>query len=695
MAMTTWYTILSDFQLEALHELAYAIRDDAEVGSTVRTKFCLTRLGVTPMLRPSTLLKLILLSRKSTLAFLYFLLEGYYKSCQVSLTYAEQILMSSIMSLDLEITFRELDRILPPGYEPRRKQKQAPQVCHRIEARKERQVSKSKSPYFQKQPRPPGDGRGQNRFTCQHSSHVVAFPFWPVGQKATYRVNERERWFATYQFQPVKRMLLGLVSDIMAEYWEKLSLGEAVDGQAALCSNHKETLRLEQLVKDELTVRARDRCLDLVDLAVREDVRLKKRVIAILDKDIEDSTLRWQKLKGLQYTQVGLVSQDGVVSGTRAVPTPVGPAAMKYMCQEGDVGRLGTSNTAAVQLITDQKRLRAVGGARVSDPEEEPCLVLAPEGTELELPNCPPPHARGDRKSATRFTIMEKDLEEPSSEQLATSPRRFFEAAKLHQPFLFHYQEISPDRPETHQTIMRRQALRSLKDTPEDVCEDAESNATSFNYRAQVVEAIVQCAQSMWFGSLEAYQRQWEQENNPPPPLGPNCTPDKTNPLYWIEDIKYFDPDNSKLMERLRRDAFRVLRRDPRLVFAAFPNSHTAVVVQEWIKRRYGKVYSHNELDLNAKIADQAFLHVISQQTNAPSVQKEELLGDYNYSHKPKLVATATRLRNEYYHHLNEKLLHETRTCWRAMRPQFFKSATVKSCFFAYLPSRHAELLRR
>ncbi|XP_034663381.1 uncharacterized protein LOC117898245 [Drosophila subobscura] len=692
MAMATWYTILSDFQLEALHELAYAIRDDAEVGSTVHTKICLTKLGLTPMIQSAPLKKLIFLSRSSTLAFLYFLLEGHYKSCRLPLTYSVQILMSCIMFLDLDITFRELDRILPQGYEPCVKKKQAPQVCPRVGPRKEREVSKNKSPYFQKQPRPSSGGRGPNRFSCQRSSHVVSFPFWPVGEKPTYKVNDAERWFATYQFQPVKRMLLKLVSDIMDEYWEKLSVDEAIDGEASLCRNHVETLRQEQLMKDELAVKARDRCLDLVDLAAREDVRLKKRVISLLEKDIEDSTLRWEKLKGLQYTQVGLIRQQGIVRGARTVPTPVGPAKMKYMCQEGDIARLATSNTAAVQVITEKKRLRTVAGARVSDPEEEPCLAFA---TELELPKCPLPLEQSHRKSATRFTKMDKDLEDPFSEQRSGLPCRFFEAATLHRPFVFHYQEISPDKPETQQTVMRRQVLRSLKDIPEGTTASAESIRSSFNHRAQVVEAIVECAQSMWFGSLEAHQRQWEKENNSPKPLGPNCTPDKTNPLYWVDDIKYFDPNNSKLMERLLHDAFRVLRRDPRLVFAAFPNSHTAVVVQEWIKRRYGKIYSHKEVELNAKKADQAFFDVISQQANAPSVQKKELIGDFNYSHVVKLVDTATKIRNDYYHNLNEKLLLETRTCWRAMRPQFLKSATLKSCFFAYLPSRHAELLRR
>ncbi|XP_001359485.3 uncharacterized protein ssp5 [Drosophila pseudoobscura] len=687
MPIATWYTVLSDFQLEALYDLAYAIKDDADVGTTERTRICLARLGITPMLKRRQLQSLVYLSRSSDLAFLYFLLEGHYKSCRTPLTSTEQILMSCIMFLDLEMTFRELDRILPPGYEPRVKEEQTPQVCLRVGAPKERQNSKSKSSYFQKLSRP-GPARNMDRFSCKHSSHVVSFPFWPPGQKATYKVNDADRWFATYQFQPVKRVLLKAVSDIMDKYWKKLSLGEVIDRDASLCKNHVEALRQEQLVKDEIAVKIRDRCLDLVDLEVREDVRLKKRVISLLDKDIEDCTLRWKKLKGLQYTHVDLVRQEGIFSGRRTVSTPACPAKMKYMCQEDDIRRLETLNTASVQVITEKNRVRSMAGARVSDPEEEPCLPLAPEGTELELPKCspPPPVGKSPRKGTTRFTIMENELED-----LACSPCRFFEAAKLHKPFLFHYQEISPDAPESEKVI-GRQVLRSLRATPEDMSGSGESMKGSFNYRAQVVETIVQCAKSMWLGSLEAYQRQWEKENTP---LGPNCTPDKTNPLYWIDEIKYFDPNNSKLMERLRRDAFRVLRRDPRLVFAAFPDSYKAVVVQEWVKRRYGKVYHHTEVEVNAKKAELAFFDVISQQKNAPSVQKKELMGDFKYSQSVELVATANRLRNEYYHFLNEKLLQETRTCWKAMSPQFLKSPTVKSCFFAYLPARHAEMLRR
>ncbi|EDX13280.1 GD18798 [Drosophila simulans] len=44
----SWYTNLSDFQVQAVEALAFSIRDDHAEGTVYRTQFCLSRLESRP-----------------------------------------------------------------------------------------------------------------------------------------------------------------------------------------------------------------------------------------------------------------------------------------------------------------------------------------------------------------------------------------------------------------------------------------------------------------------------------------------------------------------------------------------------------------------------------------------------------------------------------------------------------------------
>jgi len=146
----TWFTNLSDFQVQAILALEFSIRDDHAEATVYRTQFCLNRLGVTPMVKVRMLRKLLGVCRGSDLAFLYFLLEACYKGA--GFAYSERILMSAITYLDLEMTMRELDRILPPGVERLKRTKSiAPPVATTSISLPTRRVSdlrSVRSPYF-------------------------------------------------------------------------------------------------------------------------------------------------------------------------------------------------------------------------------------------------------------------------------------------------------------------------------------------------------------------------------------------------------------------------------------------------------------------------------------------------------------------------------------------------------------------
>ncbi|XP_017041212.1 uncharacterized protein LOC108088073 [Drosophila ficusphila] len=704
----TWFTNLSDIQVDAIQLLAFSIRDDGAEGTVYRTHLCLSRLGVTPMVKSRMLHKLINVCRGSDLAFLYFLLEACYKGA--GFAYSERILMSAITFLDLEMTMRELDRILPPGVERLKKKSIAPPpVTKSISLppspnRRQSDFGKVRSPYFTSLPKPKVPHVGK-KITAKRPHLVVTFPFWPAGERPNYKVNDESRWFATYKFQPVKRMLFKMVGDIMSDYWEKVSgTGSFIpeDETFPLCEFHKAALRKEQLVKDAAVVKAHKQCLALVEVNSRDDVALKKRIIAQLDKDIEDCTQRWKRLRDRHHTDVMLIEDHDQMCSMGKVPTTRQESKIKHLNLEADIGRLKTKPTMGVHLITSKATVSRLSRVRVSDPEDEiPCPLEEPEE---KLTKCPP-QLLGNKKRTRRVIMTQTKVgdERPpvTCKKPSLKPGRFFKSTRRHSPFVFHYHEIPPkDQDPAARDVMRSQAIRTLK---EESCPSSEDGYNGrMHPREQVVTAIVECAQDMWFGSLEAYQRNQvslkseklkNSDESVKSATTPICGLREDDGLEWTKQIKHFDPDNRNLMERLLKDGFDILRRDPRCVFAAFPNSHKSFVMQEWIKRRYGKTYSHEEIGRTVQKGINTFHRLERILSHAPSAKYDGYSADDTYADHKRLRALSEKIKEDYRMPLNDKILALTRTCWQAMRPHLVRGSTLLNSFFAYLPVRYADML--
>ncbi|XP_052858897.1 uncharacterized protein LOC128266427 [Drosophila gunungcola] len=693
----TWFSNLSDFQVEAIDALAFSIRDDQAEATVYRTQFCLSRLGVTPMVKARMLRKLLSVCRGSDLALLYFLLEACYKGA--GFAYSEKILMAAITYLDLEMTMRELDRILPPGVERLKRVKKSivpPVVTTSISLRpsspqRVSDLRKVRSPYFTPLPKPKVPQSG-GKFSSKPAGLVVTFPFWPAGERPNYRVNEANRWFADYKFQPVKRMLFRMVGDIMSDYWAKV--GEADEDVAMpMCEFHKEALRQEQLVKDAAMVKAHKQCLALIDLNTRHDVALKKRIVAQLDKDIEDCTLRWKRLRERHHTDVMLLEDHDQMCAMGKVPTTVQPDRVKHLFHKADIGRLNAAPNMQVHVVTGKASVSRLSTVRISDPEDDvPCPV---EVREEKLAKCPPP-LLGHMKRPRRVMMTQTRVgdERPSSCRKHQRPGRFFRSPSRRGPFVFHYHELAP-RPESHapRDVMRAEAIRSLR--PQSCPSSEDQFNERLDPRAQVVAAIVECAQNMWFGSLEAHQRNkasFESKKSDPPLE--TCGQGQGD-LDWTRDITHFDPDNHQLMERLLKDGFSILRRDPRCVFAAFPDSHKSTVMKEWIKRRYGKTYSYEEIGRGMRKGLKTFVRVVHKLANEPpSAKRTGYSAKDTYDDIVRLKALSERLKANYRMPLNDKILNLTSICWQALQPHLVNGSSLLNSFFAYLPVRYADMLR-
>lgn len=472
----TWFTNLSDFQVQAIEGLNFAIRDDEAEATVYRTQFCLSRLGVTPMVKARMLRKLIMVCRRSDLAFLYFLLEACYKGA--GFAYSERIIMSAITYLDLEMTMRELDRILPPGVERLNSKSQSSSQESSLAKRytmirpslvvtppKDLHARPARSPYFMSLPKPKPPPASVSSFGSRPPRHVVTFPFWPAGERPKYKVNDENRWFAQYKFQPVRRMLLDILGNIMTDYWTQVG-GSELDKEAPLCKFHQEAQRQEEQVQKAALVNAHELCLKLVDITSRDDAALRKRIVAQLDKDIEDCTQRWQRLRQRHLTDVMLIENHDQMCAMGKVPTAAEKDRHLYMSHEADVGTLSVAPTMSVHQITGQGVVSQLTKVRVSDPEDDIPCPIQPE--EEKLTKCPP-QILGHRKPGKRVSITPNIVNGdrlPKCPKLAR-PGRFFKAPRQGGPFVFNYHEIPPreDNP-APRDVMRRQALRSLRSRP-------------------------------------------------------------------------------------------------------------------------------------------------------------------------------------------------------------------------------------
>lgn len=95
-----------------------ALIDDGINCQLIRVKHVLIGIGIKPLPPKSQLIKAIKFSRSSDLAFLWFLYDSIYRTAddhcsQKKYSFNERVILSCICHLDMLVTFRELDKILP------------------------------------------------------------------------------------------------------------------------------------------------------------------------------------------------------------------------------------------------------------------------------------------------------------------------------------------------------------------------------------------------------------------------------------------------------------------------------------------------------------------------------------------------------------------------------------------------------
>ncbi|KAL7029411.1 hypothetical protein ACKWTF_006234 [Chironomus riparius] len=220
-----WYEELTERQVAAANLLFTALRKETLDYQLKRTKHVLWGISINPLPNKNQLTKAIKFAKNSDLAFLWYLYHKVYHSFHETCTQRkyslnERVILSCICHLDMLVTLRELDKILPK-----------PNMSKIIKT--DKRFNKKKVKY----------------------SHIL--PPRPVPPLSIYEMykdpfyvieNESNRWFSRESL--VFSTSHCIVKKILTEEISKIGTNTSSPDEKILCGkHHKESSKFYQLMK--------------------------------------------------------------------------------------------------------------------------------------------------------------------------------------------------------------------------------------------------------------------------------------------------------------------------------------------------------------------------------------------------------------------------------------------------------------
>lgn len=191
-----WFQELSSSQIAAANLIFSAVSFDSDEVQLERCRNALSAIGLDPLPKKFDLLTAIQFSRNNDLAFLWFLYDSVYNSCddiasKKHFPLNERLILSSICHLDMMTTMRELDRVLPkPAVKPK------PQQSFSTP----RKAIKYATPYDEPVPKPKPQ---QDRFYEPPQRQHPKFEIYRNYKNPCYIIqNETNRWYAQEKLLP-------------------------------------------------------------------------------------------------------------------------------------------------------------------------------------------------------------------------------------------------------------------------------------------------------------------------------------------------------------------------------------------------------------------------------------------------------------------------------------------------------------
>ncbi|XP_017845243.1 uncharacterized protein LOC108601818 [Drosophila busckii] len=651
-----WYRVLSLEQKSASCSLHTALRDDIEHESTHRVMRLLSRLGIDPRPPRQEMRQVIRMSRGSDVAFLWFLMEMFYKSEDHGkfYTFNEQIILSSIFWLDLSPTLLELDRVLPlPNESAMERLKQARALAkqrrQRLSVRTERlQRTQSLadfggSPYFELplMPRP------------RHVQLLASPAARPaqVGKLLgmTSSITMGKRWFGNFNTSLSERVAKPVLYQEINNIIETLATLQ-LDSEKleSMCASHKEISQIEESLRQQLAYIKRQQLLKLIDVNRKPQAHRRQRIL----KQLNDMTKIYQRKFHAMAVSVR----------RKAICTELKHPDFIYlgMFPDGDVP------PACLQ----------------SSPKRQETLQLRSKLFDESLPQQEASRPRpssvlkflqlggGDAELRLRKAKSRADARAQCLRRIASC--KYFQLGNTRGNYNFNYCKLFGDCGMTQQNpeqLRLKQAfIKALDDDVEYL-----NSVRNLEHSGSAASLVDRAAKRIYREHSELYEKDYailqaEQAEVEPPER-----------LDFGQ--QYYEADNLPMMREMLQRGLQRVARDRRYVLPTLPDVHLVPLLNEWICARYGKRYSQAELNRSYRKSQYLMEH-LSVLLNRQIVN---ISADLAGKESSKVKLTGERFKSQFVH----SILELGRAFRYAMQPQHWTKHT-STTYYAYMPG-HAQ----
>uniref|UniRef100_A0A0K8VZB7 DUF4770 domain-containing protein n=1 Tax=Bactrocera latifrons TaxID=174628 RepID=A0A0K8VZB7_BACLA len=692
-----WYRAFSTFQLNAADQLMMSIRDDVEQDTAHRVRYCLSVLGLQPLLENKDLKLIMQLSGGNDLAFLWFLMESHYKtSNENEYSLNEQLILSGIAHLDMITTLRGLDGLLPRGHKSKRtiaKYNANIKVNNKI-PKKMRIVGDGKlMPYFQRLERPKQINATHN---LKRPDYKVRFRAYEKYKDANYEPpNEKNRWFAMYTFKETVRVPLtelrlyfdGFFKEIGNNNTGEKAAIRIIDSalrnldtyseKTNLCLHHQRELEDLEQKKIVQEVEKREKCLQSLDLFNRKkkEERLT-RIHEALEKEVAIYRSKYKDkvknnkeylhmLSNANYSEYS-IRDDGSF------------CTLEPYLQEERIEQIVQSD-ANIQSQGQKSKLRLLGGGTVKRDTVTSFLDMKRSSILSET----------DRLYIQKYDYGHQKTISPTASQL------FFESPTGNKPYKFNYEKIfNCEYYFNRDKFIKKVCARMLE-------ENANSKIDHCYDMPNVGEVARKYADTKW-DEQQKTMRQCYHRTRKAIGLTSIENLDAQQHLPQTQELPsdmpaqgFYDCEDKELMHSMLRSALAHLAKNPKYVLASLPDCHKLPCLREWIYERYGKRYTYAE-----RVADFAHSRKISKGINnlrlGVQVPTTYDVGKIAYLH-PKstchkyMLKKAKRMRADYFRQTNKAYMENARLMWLTMNDAQC-SISQRDIFFSYMPQRMNDL---
>lgn len=659
-----WYCGLSDGQLAAANGLKRALGDDILQCSTHRSHRLLVKLGIVPRPPSSGLNRLLQMSRGNDVAFLWFLMEMYYKTTNHEVIYElnERIIMSAIFWLDLFPTLSELERVLPLPDETvaiRLKQDQgkvgrykSSQTRLMNELNKELAQIQSKSmhlnsPYFEKILLPIPRQR-------RHFVHRPKQPIpLPTVEPQLMHQSLKSRWFGNYTFNQSERVARSVLNREVENILCSLKSKKRPSADfTSLCGHHKFICQMEQSLSSNLAKVKRELYRRFMDVDFKRRENTRRRVLEDLDRMSERYLAEFRELTKKE--------RDTAIR-KRLIMDPCDPGFI-YLSKD-DIER------------TEDDNLCGIIDSRVGIHLPDKCVpptVVDNSPNELErlcAQSCDEkrPQKDGQRDSELRWADTGMEREKVQTQERSRCQcccgSKYFELSPDAWFHKFNYHKVFDELKDEQEQRIKLAVIKALKD---DVVDELEEMSEDRN--CESVDALVdRFAKRRFKEGTDLFDKEYQKA------LWNSLKSDEPNRIDL--GCTYYDADDLDLMRDLLRRGLDLVAQDQRFVLPTLPEVHHVPLLLEWIRARYGKRYSQLECRRKynqAKIVMKNVMHLL----NKNFVQMKRL----------RTLALNGKAAAFPAHNANRKLLKKH---WNKYSKQFYLSFLEMGRIFYFAMGGH------